>query len=457
MTEKGNGRDGARGRIAAPPLTAGAAAPPATAAPVPEAAPAAVNALESVRAELREAVTALGLGNGVYEILKSPQRFLEVSVPLVRDDGRLEVFTGYRSQHNDALGPAKGGLRFHPDVTADEVRALSIWMTIKCALLGLPFGGGKGGVVCDPGELSPRELEALSRGYLRAIARFIGPDKDIPAPDVHTNPQVMAWMVDEFARLAQHNAFGALTGKPVVLGGSLGRVEATGRGCIIAVREACRRRGIDLRGARVAVQGFGNVGAAAALLAHEEGARVIAVSDSRGGVHHPEGLDPRRLSEHKARTGRVAGFPGAEAVSNEELLELPCDILIPAALENQIHAGNAPRVRARIVAEAANGPTTPEADAILFQRGILVIPDVLANAGGVTVSYFEWVQNLYGYYWSEAEVNERLEQMMRRAFAQVYDLAREQAIGLRKAAYRVAVRRVAEAMRLRGWLGPAQA
>lgn len=409
--------------------------------------------MEAVRWQLRRAVDMLGLEQAVYDILARPQRFLEVSIPVVRDDGRVEVFVGYRAQHNDVLGPTKGGIRFHPDVTPAEVKALSAWMTIKCGLMGLPFGGGKGGVVCNPKEMSPREVEELSRGYIRAIARFIGPDRDIPAPDVYTNAQVMAWMLDEYARIAQANAFGVVTGKPVVVGGSLGRAEATGRGCVVTVREACRRLGFPLAGATVVVQGFGNVGAAAAVLAHAEGARVVAVSDSRGGIYCPAGLDPRQVLAHKERTGSVVGFPGCMPISNEQLLELPCDVLIPAALENQITGENAGRIRARLVAEAANGPTTPEADEILFRRNITVIPDVLANAGGVTVSYFEWVQNLYSFYWTEAEVNERLEQMMTTAFGRVWDMHRERGVSLRDAAYMVAVARLAEAMRVRGWLG----
>ncbi len=433
MSAAGAGRDG-----------------PGVALVVPEAG---TSPLEGVRAEIRAAVEDLGLEPAVYELLREPLRVLQVSIPVVRDDGRVEVFTGYRAQHNDALGPTKGGIRFHPQVTLDEVKALAAWMTIKCALLGLPFGGAKGGVACDPRQLSPRELEELSRGYLRAIAPFIGPDRDVPAPDVYTNPQVMAWMMDEYARLNQRQVFAVITGKPVGLGGSLGRVEATGRGCLIAVREACRRLGRELRGAAVAIQGFGNVGGAAAEAAVALGARVVAVSDSRGGVYRPEGLDVEEVRRHKERTGSVAGLPGAATITNEELLAVPCDVLIPAALENQIHRDNAARVRARVVAEAANGPTTPEADAILFERGVLVIPDVLANAGGVTVSYFEWVQNIYGYYWSEEEVNERLDRMMSRAFAEVYDLGLARGLRLRQAAYRVAVRRLAEAMKLRGWLG----
>lgn len=416
------------------------------------------NPLESVRYQISRAVDMLNLEPAVSEILREPRRTLEVAIPVEMDDGNVRVFIGYRVQHNDVLGPTKGGLRFHPDVSVDEVKALAAWMTIKCALAGLPFGGGKGGVICDPHELSERELERLSRGYLQAIAGFIGPNRDIPAPDVYTNPQVMAWMVDEYARIVQanasgFNAFRVVTGKPVTIGGSLGRAEATGRGCVVAVKEAARRIGLNLSRATVAVQGAGNVGNAAARLIRAEGAWVVAMSDSRGGIYSPIGLDPARVLEHKERTGSVIGFPGALGITNQELIELPCDILIPAAMENQITQENAPRIRARLVAEAANGPTTPDADEILFDRGVLVIPDVLANVGGVIVSYFEWVQNLYSYYWNEEEVNERLAQMMGRAFQDVYETHLQYRIDMRNAGYMVAIRRLAEAMRLRGWLG----
>lgn len=414
------------------------------------------NPLEGVRKEIRWAVQSLGLEPAVYEILKQPRRFVEVAVPVEMDDGTVRVFTGYRSQHNDALGPCKGGIRFHPSVKPDEVKALSAWMTIKCSLMGLPFGGAKGGVACDPRELSPRELEELSRGYVRALVHVLGPDVDIPAPDVYTNPQVMAWMVDEFVRITQRSAFGMITGKPPVIGGSVGRVEATGRGVVIAAREILRRLGSDLAGSTVVVQGFGNVGSVAALLASRAGARVVAVSDSRGGVHAPGGLDVEEVLRHKDLTGSVAGLPGARPVSNEELLTLPCDVLVPAALENVLHEGNAWSVQARLVVEAANGPTTPEGDAILQRRGIVVVPDVLANAGGVTVSYFEWVQNLQGYYWSEDEVNGQLEQFMARACDTVWRMAAEHRTSLRDAAYLAALRRLAEAMRVRGWLGQAE-
>ncbi|MCL6581161.1 MAG: Glu/Leu/Phe/Val dehydrogenase [Firmicutes bacterium] len=402
--------------------------------------------------QVRGAVTELGLPDAVYEILKQPMRFLEVSFPVVMDDGRVEVFTGYRSQHNDALGPCKGGLRFAPGVTADEVKALSMWMTFKCATLALPYGGGKGGVICDPKRLSRREIEAISRGFIRAVGEFIGPDRDIPAPDVYTNPQIMAWMVDEFSVLQGRNQFGLMTGKPLIIGGSAGRDTATGRGCVIVAVEAARRLGIDVKGARVVVEGYGNAGSVAAMLLHDMGAKVVACNDSTGGIYDPNGLDPRAVLAHKEKTGSVAGFPGTKPVTNEELLQLDCEILIPAALENQITEKVAPGVKARIISEAANGPTTPEADAILAEKGIMVLPDVLASAGGVTVSYFEWVQNLMGYYWSVDEVNERLADMMKRAFENVYQMHKERKVTMRRAAFMAAVARVAEAMKVRGWL-----
>ena len=408
--------------------------------------------LAAARHQLRHTIGLLGLGDEVYQLLKSPVRFVEVTFPVRMDDGTTRVFTGYRSQHNDALGPFKGGIRFHPAVTPDEVKALSIWMTMKCSLLRLPYGGGKGGVVCDPKQLSTREIEAVSRGYVRALAEVLGPDLDIPAPDVYTNEQVMAWMVDEFSRLRGRNVPGVMTGKPMGFGGSHGRTEATGLGCVFTVIEAAERLGIDLKGATAAIQGFGNAGSYAARFLHQAGVRVVAVSDSRGGVWNPDGLDPEEVLRHKKAEGSVIAHPG-RIISNEELLELEVDILIPAALEDQIHAGNASRIAARIVAEAANGPTTPEADEVMADRGIFVIPDILASAGGVTVSYFEWVQNLTSLYWTPEEVRDRLGRMMRQAFAEVYDLHRERGVTMRDAAYMVAVRRVAEAMRVRGWLG----
>ncbi len=400
----------------------------------------------------KEAVETLNLEPAVYELLRQPLRFYEVAVPFIRDDGTLQVFTGYRAHHNDALGPTKGGLRFHPDVNADEVKALSMWMTVKCALLGLPYGGGKGGIACDPEQLSELELERLSREYIRAIASVIGPDKDIPAPDVSTNPQIMAWMVDEYSRIRGENTFGMITGKPLVIGGSAGRVEATGRGLVLAVREMARQVNIDFTQSRVAIQGFGNVGSVAALAASELGARVVAVSDKEGGIFNPDGLDIKDVLAYKQVHKNVTGYPQAEPIANSDVLELPVDILIPAALENVITADNAARIRARIVGEGANGPTTEEADHILFEKGVLVVPDILANAGGVTVSYFEWVQNQMRFYWTEEEVFRRLEEMMRAAIEAMHDMHEHYGVSHRRAAYLVAVDRIAQAMRVRGWL-----
>ncbi len=402
--------------------------------------------------QVRAAVSELGLPDAVYEILKQPLRVLEVAVPVVMDDGRVQVFTGYRSQHNDALGPFKGGLRFAPSVTVDEVKALSMWMTFKCATLGLPYGGGKGGVICDPKRLSSRELEELSRGFIQAVSMIVGPEKDIPAPDVYTNPQIMAWMVDEFSRIRDQNSFGLMTGKPLIIGGSAGRGTATGRGCVIVATQAAKKLGIDITKARVVVEGFGNAGSVAADLISQMGATVVACNDSTGGIHNPKGLDVKAVIAHKEKTGSVKGFPGTTPVTNEELLQLECDILIPAALENQITERVAPGVKARIISEAANGPTTPEADEILAKKDILIIPDVLASAGGVTVSYFEWVQNTMNYYWTEEEVNEKLSDMMIRAFEGVWKMHEARKVTMRRAAFMVAVSRVAEAMKVRGWL-----
>ncbi|MBF7081541.1 Glu/Leu/Phe/Val dehydrogenase [Desulfallas sp. Bu1-1] len=414
-----------------------------------------INSFEIVKNLIDTSVKKLNLSKSVCEILSEPQRVLTVTIPVQMDDGSVKVFTGYRSQHNNALGPYKGGIRFHHDVNLDEVKALSTWMTLKCAVANIPYGGGKGGVIVNPKTLSRGELERLSRGYIRAIAPVIGADLDIPAPDVGTNGQVMSWMMDEFARIRGYNEFGVITGKPVIVGGSLGRVEATSRGCVFVIREAARVTGLKLKGATVVVQGFGNVGSIAArLLQQEDGCRVLAVSDSTGGIYNPNGLDIAAVEEHKARTGSVKGFPGSKEISNEELLTLECDILVPAALENQITGQNAGKIKAKIVAEGANGPTTPEADRILAERKILVLPDVLANSGGVTVSYFEWVQNQYGYYWSEEEVNNRLERKMVEAFNNVYSLySKRKDVDMRGAAYMVAIERISEGMRVRGWLG----
>lgn len=410
------------------------------------------NPFHVAQEQVKRAVEALKLEPAVYEILKQPQRFLEVSFPVVMDDGSVKVFTGYRSQHNDALGPTKGGLRFHPDVYADEVKALSMWMTFKCSVLGLPYGGGKGAVKCNPKELSTGELERVSRGFIQAISQIIDADKDIPAPDVYTNPQIMAWMIDEFSKIREKNVFGLLTGKPLIIGGSKGRNEATGRGCVVVAKAAAKKLGIKVEGARVAVQGFGNAGSVAARLLHEAGAKVVAVSDSKGGIYNEDGLDPVAVNAFKAKTTTVVGFPGSKTITNNDLLTSDVDILIPAAFENQITEANAKDVKAKIISEAANGPTTPEADEILHQKGIMVIPDILASAGGVTVSYFEWVQNLMNFYWTEEEVNNRLEQMMIQSFETVYDMHVKEKVSMREAAFMVAVKRVADAMRVRGWL-----
>lgn len=392
----------------------------------------------------------LGLERSLRERLRQPRRATAVACPVRLDDGTVRVFSGYRVQHNDALGPAKGGIRYHPDVTLGEVKALAMWMTWKTAVAGLPYGGAKGGVACDPKAMSAGELERLTRRYTREIASVIGPWKDIPAPDVGTGAREMAWVADEWAAATGENAPAVVTGKPVAIGGSLGRNEATARGAFHCVRLAAESLSIDVTRARAAVQGFGNAGYHAARFLHEAGARVVAASDSRGGVANEAGLDPAALLAHKEKTGSVTGFPGAKDVTNADVLAAECDVLVPAALENQVTAGVAKKVRARVVAEAANGPTTPEADAILEKRGVLVVPDILCNAGGVTVSYFEWVQNLQGFYWSEDEVNRKLEGVMRKSFGDVFALSRADRVSMRTAAYVRAVSRVAEAVRLKG-------
>lgn len=400
----------------------------------------------------KEAVDTLGVEPAAYEILKQPLRSFEVAVPFVRDDGSVQVFTGYRVQHNDALGPTKGGLRFHSDVNMDEVKALAMWMSVKCALLNLPYGGGKGGIACDVDQLSEGEIERLSREYIRAVSLVIGPDKDIPAPDVSTNPQIMAWMVDEYSRIRGENTFGLITGKPLVIGGSAGRVAATGRGLVFATRQLATELGIDFSKSRIAVQGFGNVGSVAAEISHQLGATVVSISDKDGGLYNPAGINIPDLLEYKRVNRSLKGYPHAEPINNKELLELPVDILFPAALENQITADNAHNIQARIVGEGANGPTTPEADRILFDKGVMVVPDVLGNSGGVTVSYFEWVQNQTRFYWSEEEINQRLESYMSRAMAEMHTMHERFGVTLRKSAYLVATDRIAQAMRIRGWL-----
>lgn len=396
----------------------------------------------------------LNVSKGVHELLKEPMRTLSVSFPVKMDDGSLKIFTGFRCQHNDVLGPTKGGIRFHQQVNLDEVKALAAWMTYKCSLLGLPYGGGKGGVEVDPNTLSKTELERLARGYIRAIAPIIGDHKDIPAPDVNTNPQIMAWMADEFALINGYNQPGVLTGKPINCGGSLGRHKATGYGVALAAKLAADKINLDLSGARVVVQGFGNVGGFAAKFITEFGAKVIAVADVSTVVYNSQGLNIDDLMNYAAGNNQIVrGYPGAEAeYAPEKWLELECDILIPAALENQITKENAQHIMAKIISEGANGPVTPEADEILTKNGVLIVPDILANAGGVTVSYFEWVQNLMNFYWSEEEVIQRLDDLMIKAFENVYQVFTEQEENnMRIAAYMVSIKRLAEAMVVRGW------
>ncbi|HLE77933.1 MAG TPA: Glu/Leu/Phe/Val dehydrogenase [bacterium] len=387
---------------------------------------------------------------GIREYLAHPQRELTVNFPVEMEDGTVRVFTGYRVHHSMVLGPTKGGIRYSPQVHLNEVRALAMWMTWKCALMHLPYGGAKGGVACDPRALSPRELERLTRRYATEISIIVGPDRDIPAPDIGTNDQIMAWFMDTISMHAGHSVAAAVTGKPISIGGSAGRREATGRGVMIAAREAARVRGLPFAGARVAVQGFGNVGATAAYLMHDRGCRIVAVSDIYGGIYNPEGFDPRAVLRHVRATGGVGGFPHTTPVSNAALLEIPCDFLVPAAIEGQITRDNAARLKAQIVVEGANGPTTPEADEILEERGVLIVPDILANAGGVIVSYFEWVQDLQSLFWTEAEINERLERIMVRSFDGVVGMAKDREVDLRTAALIFAVRRVADAVLTRG-------
>lgn len=392
----------------------------------------------------------LDLPEGLRKVLRVPQRELTVSFPVKMDDGHIREFTGFRVQHNITRGPAKGGLRFHPLLSLDQVRALAMLMTWKCAVVNIPFGGAKGGVIIDPKQLSIGELERLTRRFTTEIAILIGPDKDIPAPDVGTNEQVMAWIMDTYSMHVGHTVPAVVTGKPINIGGSQGRNGATATGLVYMLREAADALSFDITGARVAIQGFGNVGATCAQILDELGARIIAVSDSRGGLYNPRGLPISDIRAYHDREGTVGGFPEADAISNEELLELPCDMLVPAALENQITAENAERIQARIIGEAANGPTTPEADAILYERGIFIIPDILAGAGGVTVSYFEWVQGLQEFFWTEREVNAQLERIIVRAFRQVLRIAQERRVNMRTAAYLIAVDRVAQSTTTRG-------
>jgi len=400
--------------------------------------------------QLDEVAEVMKLDAAIHQKLRHPKRILTVSVPTHMDDGRLEVFTGFRVQHNMDRGPTKGGLRYHPDVTCDEVKALAMWMTWKCAVVDIPYGGAKGGVICNPKRMSVKELERMTRRLTIELMPVLGPDRDIPAPDVYTDAQTMGWIMDTYSMHEGYSVPGVVTGKPISIGGSCGRREATSRGCVFCIQYAAEKIGLSLRGARVVVQGFGNVGAIAAQLLEQEGCRIVGASDSRGGVHHPKGMSFDSLWAHKQESGTVMGFQGADNLSNQELLELECEILIPAALEHQITAENAPRIRARILAEGANGPTTPEADTILEKRGVFVIPDILANAGGVTVSYFEWVQGQQEYFWKEQEVNSRLAEIMKLAFDNVVRVREERKLSMRMAAYVVAVGRVADAIRSRG-------
>jgi glutamate dehydrogenase (NAD(P)+) len=409
-----------------------------------------INAWAVAQQQFDLAAERLGLDEGMRKVLREPRRELTVHFPVHMDDGSVEVFTGYRVQHNLGRGPAKGGIRYHQDVSLDEVKALAMWMTWKCAVVGIPYGGGKGGVIVDPKKLSKKELEALTRRFFTEIEILVGPEKDIPAPDVNTNAQVMAWMMDTYSMHAGYTVPGVVTGKPISLGGSEGRNEATARGTVFCIIEAARHLGMELPKARVSIQGFGNAGSIAAQLISEEKATVVAVSDSTGGIHNPAGLDVHRLIQWKQEHGTVQGFPGAKDISGTDVLEVECDILIPAALENQITERNAKNVKARLIAEAANGPTTPEADEIFWKAGKFMIPDILCNAGGVTVSYFEWVQDLNRDHWSERVVNDKLREIMVRAFQEVLAVARREQVYMRTAAYLLAVERVGNAMTMRG-------
>ncbi len=398
----------------------------------------------------------LGQNSEITEILCNPQRTLCVSIPVRMDNGTTRVFLGYRCQHNDAVGPTKGGIRFHQDETIEDVEALATLMTLKCAVVGLPYGGGKGGVVVDPSKLSTGELERLSRGFVRALGTFLGPDRDVPAPDVNTNGQIMAWMVDEYSKMTGHNTPALMTGKPIILGGSLGRTAATGLGGVYCLRIAAKKLGMNLKGATVAIEGFGNVGFYAAKILHDEdGAKVVGITMVSGGVYDPDGIDPDDLKAYENKNGTVRGYKGHDNISNEQLRALDVDVYIPAALQNAIVKENAKDVKAKIVVELANGGINPDADEILEKNGAFVVPDILGNAGGVTVSYFEWVQNNYGYYWAEKEINEKLERVMSEAFERVYNMYsrhRADKVTMRMAADMVAVERVGDAIKTRGWV-----
>ena len=408
------------------------------------------NAYHNAQKQFDIAADILNLDGGYRRLLRVPHREFACNFPVKMDDGQIRIFTGYRVQHNTTRGPAKGGIRYHPDTDIDEVRALAMLMSWKCAVVNIPYGGAKGAVVVDPALLSQGEIERLTRRYATEISFLIGPEVDIPAPDIGTNAQIRAWIMDTYSMHRGHTVPAVVTGKPINIGGSHGRNEATARGLVYILREACEGANVSIAGSRVVIQGFGNVGGTSARLLEEMGAKIVGVADRGGGIANAKGIDLRQLQAHYEKTGTVAGAPGGDAISNAELLELPCDILIPAAIENQITARNADRIKAKIVIEAANGPTTPDADAILFDRGVLVIPDILANAGGVTVSYFEWVQGLQEFFWTEREVNAQLERIMVNAFEQVNGVAQARRMPLRTAAYLLAVDRTAQAYITRG-------
>jgi glutamate dehydrogenase (NAD(P)+) len=410
-----------------------------------------VNPFEEMKKQVDVVAKKLKLDPGVAEIMKHPKRELSVNFPVEMDDGTIRVFTGYRVQHNESRGPFKGGIRYHPQVDIDEVRALAAWMTWKTAVVGIPYGGAKGGVICDPKKMSVCEIEKMTRRYASEISIIIGPEKDIPAPDVNTGGREMAWIMDTYSMHKGYACPGVITGKPLNIGGSLGRPEATSRGLMFTVREAAKKRGLNLKGASIAIQGYGNVGAFAhKLFQHEMGSKIVAVTDSKGGIISEKGLDYDEVLTHKKKTGSVIGFPGTKAISNEDILELKVDVLLPCALENVITKDNAGKVKAKIVGEGANGPTTVEADTIMYKNKVLVLPDILANAGGVTVSYFEWVQDLQNFFWTEKEVNERLDRIITKAFHEVWDMHEKEKVHMREAAYMVAVKRVADATTTRG-------
>ncbi len=409
-----------------------------------------ISVFESVQIQFDEAAKRLKVDPGILEFIKAPRKAVEVNLPVQMDNGKFKIFTGYRVQHSLIRGPSKGGIRYHPDVNLDEIKALAAWMTWKCAVVNIPFGGGKGGVACDPSQLSQSELERLTRRYTADLIEMFGPEIDVPAPDVNTNEQVMAWIMDTYSMHARHTVRSVVTGKPIEMGGSLGRKEATGRGVLITAREAAKFLHMHLSECRVVIQGFGNVGSISAKLFYDEGSKIIAVSDVNGGIYNPKGLEIPKLIEYSEKHKTVVGFPQTKAITNEKVLELECDILIPAALENQITRSNAHKIKTKILAEGANGPTTPEADKILDKKKVFIIPDILCNAGGVTVSYFEWVQDRMGYFWTEEEVNERLEKIMTKAFQDVLEMSLRNKVNMRIAAFMVAIKRVVDVIKLRG-------